>query len=183
MVAALLLPGLFTSSTEYGRDDGALRLLVDLLLFTCLFILPISRRGRAEATSHALVVVVFTGIVSILALSRMAGTPMERLVSLIGLITLISLAGDLWASALSGTRGVYYVSAGMLCFGVPLVRFFCQELFGMSARWVNMLSPFFAWRSALQQRGAELWPAWVIYGVLAGVAGLWAVLFTGGKAA
>ena len=171
----LSAPGLHGSVAEYGGDAGPLRLFADLLLFTCLFILPIWRRGRAEPTSPALVVVVFTGIVGVLTLARMAGIPIEELVSLIGFLTLISLCSDLCASALSRHRGVYYAAAGMLSFGAPLLRFFCQELFGLRVHWVEMLSPFFAWRRALRPEGGALWPAWVVFGVLAAVGGLCAV--------
>lgn len=172
----LLVPAFGRSAREYGGTAGPLRLLTDLLLFSCLFILPIWRRGRGEATSHSLVVVVFTGIVGVLTFSHLAGTPTEDVVRLVGFITLISLAADLCASALCGHRGVYYAVAAMMCFGAPLVRFFCQELFGIRARWVNVLSPFAAYRIALQPEDGALWPAWVVFGVLAGLGGVVAML-------
>ena len=177
VLASMLIPAVRRSASAYGGDAGTLRLLVDLLLFTCLFLLPAWRRGGGEASSHALVVVVFTGIVAVLVLSRLARTPIEDLVRLVGFLTLVSLAADLCTAALSRYRGIYYAVAGFLSFGVPISRFFCYELFGIAVRPVDLLSPFVAAHVVLQpDESLPFWPAWVFFGALAAAAGFVAVL-------
>jgi hypothetical protein len=153
---------------EFWDPSGTLRLLSDLLLFYCIFVVPaLGRRGGpgAGAMLRAAAVVLFTGTLGLVALNYLVGIAPQTVAHLVVFLVVVAAGAMLWAAALEDRPGVYYSVAGAASFGVPVVAFFLSELFRIEAHGLDVLSPFSAWRVLVDAQGAA-WGAWAVFGVL-----------------
>lgn len=160
---------------EFWTPAGALRLLADLIVFHCFFLLPVFDRRRARSMTsslHAAGVVLFTGIVGLVLLNYLVGLKPAVLVALSAFVVLVAAGAVSWAKALEARRGVYYSVAAAAALGLPFVGFFCDEIFRIKADWLDYISPFTAWRLVMNPQGSAA-AAWIVFGV---------VLVTGGVA-
>ena len=168
LVAALLLyhpPD--KRGIAFWDVDGALRLLADLMLFYSLFILPLflTRRRSFGEKAEPAAVVLFTGAVGLVMLNCVADLGTATLSGIIGFIVLVSVGGLVWARVLEERPAIYYPVAVLAGFGLPTAGLFCEELFAMRAVWLEVLSPFTAWR-LLVAKSAASWGAWVVLGLV-----------------
>jgi len=153
---------------EFWNPDGALRLLVDLLLFTCIFLVGAFRTPRARPAAAWLLstgVILYTGVLGVVMINYLVGLGAWPLVRLVSFVVLVAGGVGVWTFALSERRGVYYSVASIAALGVPVVGFFCDELFRIEARWLDVVSPFTAWRVVAAQGGGA-WRAWVLFGAV-----------------
>ena len=168
LVSALLLyePS-SRGKLEFWGPGGALALLVDLTLCYVLFILPVFARRRPvlSGTVEPVVLVLFTSAAGLVMLDRIVDLPGGALWRVIGFVVLASAAGTVWARALERRPSVYFPAAALVGFGLALAGFFCRDLFGIEATWLDWLSPFTAWRTLAQDAPAS-WTAWGVFGVL-----------------
>jgi len=152
----------------FWHDVGAFRLLVDLVLFHVLFLLPafvaFDRRVSA-ASCEAAAIVLVTALTALAMLNVLVGLDAPAFRRLCGFIVLVGVAAWTWAFAVGDGRAVYYPVVATAAVGMPMVAFFCDELFAIRAGWLDVLSPFTAWRCVVDG-DATAPAAWVLYGVL-----------------
>lgn len=165
LVAVLLLleppPG---RGLGFWTPAGTLRLLADLILFYTIFLIPVFRRAptRPPAVSlQSTAVVLYTGALGLVMLNYLADTP-GVLLRLVPFVLVASTGAVIWSLVLERRRGVYYPVAAFTALGLPVIAFFCEELFRIEARWLDVLSPFTAWRAVLDGQGPA-WAAWLVF--------------------
>jgi len=127
---------------------------------------PAFRRGQTGSVADALeptTVVLYTGALGLVMLDHLVGLP-GTLWHLIAFVVLVVAGACLWSLVLAGRRALYYSAAAILALGLPMIGFFCDELFRIEAGWLDVLSPFTAWRGVLVRGGAS-WGAWTVFGV------------------
>lgn len=169
LVAALLLleaPG--GRGLEFWNPTGALRLLTDLILFHCIFLLPVLARRKVTSVPGRLqpgAVVLFTGIVGLVMLNSLVGLGAAEVVQLALFVVMVSAGAAFWALVLEGRPALYGSVAAMVAVAPPMVAFFVDELFRIEARWLAAVSPFAAWRVLLEADGTAA-GAWVVFGVV-----------------
>ena len=152
---------------EFFSPAGTLRLLADLVLFYTIFLIPLFHRPQGRSPLVAIqsaAIVLYTAILGLIMLNYLVG--LDGLLSrLVPFVVVVSAGALFWALALEDRRGVYYPVAAFAALGLPAIAFFCDELFRIEANWLDVISPFTAWRVVLDEQGAW-WAAWVVFDVL-----------------
>ncbi|HUW57421.1 MAG TPA: hypothetical protein VMZ92_12360 [Planctomycetota bacterium] len=149
---------------EFWTPVGTLRILADLILFYVLFLVPVFHRpGRRSplVSFQSAGVVLYTGALGLVMLNYLSGVP-GVLSRLVPFLLVVSGGALIWSFVLERRRGVYYPVAVLTALGLPVIGFFCKELFRIEANWLNVLSPFTAWRTVLDGHGPS-WAAWVVF--------------------
>ena len=153
---------------EWWSPIGTLRLLADLMLFYSIFLLPAFPRATRNRLGGRLLVagiVTLTGVLGLLTLNDLVGVRTGLICRFVALVVLVSGGSVLWGFVLANRPAIYYPVAALAGFGLPTVRFFCDELFRIEARWLDVFCPFMAWRVILDD-GAGAWACWVVFGVV-----------------
>jgi hypothetical protein len=135
---------------EFWNPAGAFRLLADLTVFYCVFILPVLPRREKRSLSavlESLGIVLYTAVLGLIMVNYLVGQDAAAMLRIVLFLVLVSASAALWAETLGERRGVYYSAAALAAFGAPLVRFFMDELLRVEARWLDVVSPFTAWRA------------------------------------
>jgi hypothetical protein len=156
--------------------------LVDLLLFFVIILLPLFHRRQGPALAEAfepLAVVLITGGCA-LALVHKLVLDAGSLSLLLVFVPAVAVAAWLWSLVLVRGTAVYYSTVMVVGLGVPIVRFFLEELFLIEAGWLNVLSPVTAWPLVVTQADGAV-AAWLLFGALL-VSGVAALTIARGRA-
>jgi len=161
----LLLEPLGGRGLEFWNPAGAFRALADLTVFYCVFLLPVVPRREKRslaAVLESLAIVLYTSVLGLLMLNYLVGQDAKTMLEIVLFLVLVGAGSALWAETLGERRGAYYSAAALASFAVPLIRFFTDELFRVEARWLDAVSPFTAWRAAVEGGSLAL-GAWIVF--------------------
>jgi hypothetical protein len=163
------VPLLVTPPEGRGLDswspENALRPFTDLLLFYCIFILPawqVPPELRRLRPPQRWLVVLITGITGLYMLAGFSTLDSARTLGIAGFALMVAVAADYSAAALQPHRAAYFVLAAFVSLGLPLIGFFCNELFKVELPWLDFFSPFSA-VSRLFNPQAAFWPSWIVF--------------------
>ena len=182
VLAGVLVTGLLcveppgALKAEFWNPTGALRLLADLVIFYCIFIIPLFRlpeRRVLKTIAGRAGIVLFSGTAGLVMLSFLTDASTDSLVRLVGFSMLTAAAAAVWVTVLRKHLALYYAAAFFTAVGVPTVLFFLHELFRSGVSWPQFVSPFTAWRMIAD--GAEsAFVSWIVFGTLfvCGIVGL-----------
>ena len=151
---------------KFWNPPGVMRLLADLLIFYCMFIVPLFRLPSTSVLKAMVVrngVVLFSGVAGLAMLSFLTDAGCVSLLRVAGFVVLVVAASTVWVTAMAERIAFYYGVAAFTAFGVPIARFFFEELFRNRAVWPSYVSPFTAWRVLVE--GAEFaYIPWIVFG-------------------